>query len=81
VFLFFLTRAIQVVNTQMAACVSGLIWMLLDWWHDKRPSLVETLNGIVAGLAGITPASGFIEPYWCLLVSTILGKFSPDLPI
>ena len=37
---------------------------------------METLNGIVAGLAGITPASGFIAPYWTLLTATILGVSS-----
>eukprot|EP01126_Amoeba_proteus_P016334 TRINITY_DN1754_c0_g1_i12.p1 TRINITY_DN1754_c0_g1~~TRINITY_DN1754_c0_g1_i12.p1 ORF type:complete len:247 (-),score=53.05 TRINITY_DN1754_c0_g1_i12:220-960(-) len=47
--------------------------MCLDWKHEGKTSLVETLNGVVAGLAGITPASGFIDHSWALLVSIIIG--------
>jgi ammonia channel protein AmtB len=37
------------------------------------------LNGTVAGLAGITPASGFINPEWAMLVGLILGNFFSHL--
>uniref|UniRef100_A0A6B2L4J5 Ammonium transporter n=1 Tax=Arcella intermedia TaxID=1963864 RepID=A0A6B2L4J5_9EUKA len=68
--------AIALANTQLAACISGLSWMLLDWYHSGKPTLVETLNGTVAGLAGITPASGFVNPEWALLIGLILGLSS-----
>jgi len=34
------------------------------------------MNGTVAGLAGITPASGFVNPEWAMLIGLILGVAS-----
>lgn len=65
--------SITVANTQLAACVSGFTWLILDGIHTKKTSLVQLFNGIVAGLAGITPAAGFVTPQWALLISVILG--------
>lgn len=64
--------ATAVVNTQIAASVCGLIWLILSW-AKGHPSLVEAMNGAVGGLAGITPASGFITPPVAFAVSIILG--------
>jgi ammonia channel protein AmtB len=49
-----------VVSTQIGACCSGFVWLMLTWWLEK-PSAVAVMNGAVAGLAGITPASGYIN--------------------
>jgi hypothetical protein len=48
-----------VVATHVAACCSGAVWTVLSWRYHK-PSAVAVMNGAVAGLAGITPASGYI---------------------
>ena len=48
-----------VVATHIAACCSGAVWIVLAWLYHK-PSAVAVMNGAVAGLAGITPASGYI---------------------
>jgi Amt family ammonium transporter len=69
------TTAIAVINTHIAACVSGSIW-LFGAWIKHTPSLVETVNGAVAGLAGITPASGFIGVDAALIISVVLGLAS-----
>lgn len=53
-----------VVSTQIGACCSGFVWLLLTWWFEK-PSAVAVMNGAVAGLAGITPASGYIDSPVC----------------
>lgn len=66
----------QVANTQLAASVSGFTWLILDGIHTKKTSLLQLFNGIVAGLAGITPAAGFVTPQWALLMSVILGVAS-----
>jgi Amt family ammonium transporter len=42
---------------QIAACSSGIVWLFISWAKNK-PSTVALLNGVIAGLAGITPASG-----------------------
>jgi len=64
-----------VVSTQRAAVISGIVWLSISWFRGK-PSAVATLNGIIAGLAGITPASGYIDPQTAVAVGAILGLSS-----
>jgi Amt family ammonium transporter len=46
--------------THIAAATSSLVWMGIEWFRFGRPSLVGIVTGMVAGLATVTPASGFI---------------------
>jgi len=46
--------------THIAAATAALVWMLIEWIRFGRPSLVGIVTGMVAGLATVTPASGFI---------------------
>ena len=38
----------------------SLVWMVIEWRKFGRPSVVGMVTGMVAGLATVTPASGFI---------------------
>lgn len=49
------------VATHISAATAALTWMLISWAH-RRPSLLGTATGAVAGLVAITPAAGFVEP-------------------
>lgn len=46
--------------THIAAATAALVWMVIEWVRFGRPSLVGIVTGMVAGLATVTPASGFI---------------------
>ena len=46
--------------THIAATTASLVWMFIEWFRFGRPSLVGIVTGMVAGLATVTPASGFI---------------------
>ena len=46
--------------THIAAATAALVWMIIEWLRFGRPSLVGIVTGMVAGLATVTPASGFI---------------------
>jgi Amt family ammonium transporter len=46
--------------THIAAATAALVWMFIEWLRFGRPSLVGIVTGMVAGLATVTPASGFI---------------------
>ena len=48
---------------------------MLSWLRDK-PSSVAVMNGVIAGLAGVTPASGFINSQWTILLGFLLGFLS-----
>jgi ammonium transporter, Amt family len=55
------------VNTQIGACAGMIAWMTIEWTHRRKPSGVGLASGAVAGLAAITPASGYV-PTWTSLV-------------
>lgn len=46
--------------TRIAAATASLVCMLVEWLRFGRPSLVGIVTGMVAGLATVTPASGYI---------------------
>src|SRR6202522_2401591 len=55
------------VNTQIGACAGMLAWMTIEWVQRRKPSGIGIASGAVAGLAAITPASGYV-PTWASLV-------------
>jgi Amt family ammonium transporter len=55
------------VNTQIGACAGMLAWMTIEWIQRRKPSGIGIASGAVAGLAAITPASGYV-PTWASLV-------------
>jgi len=52
--------AMALLVTHISASVASLVWMVIEWRKFGRPSLVGIVTGMVAGLATVTPASGFI---------------------
>ena len=46
---------------------------MIEWWHAKKPSMLGTASGIVAGLVAITPAAGFVTPMGALILGLIAG--------
>ena len=60
------------VSTQIGAVSSGFVWLVLSMWRGK-PACSALMNGVLAGLAGITPASGYINSEASLLLGAILG--------
>src|SRR5438552_8632100 len=45
------------VNTDIAASVAMIAWLVVSWLRDGKPSMTGALTGSVAGLATITPAA------------------------
>ncbi len=54
--------AMAITVTHLSACAAGMTWAGLEWIKFGRPSLMGAVTGVVAGLATVTPASGFIGP-------------------
>ncbi len=55
--------------THLSAATAGIVWAGIEWIRFKRPSMIGLVTGVVAGLATVTPASGFVGP----LGGVILG--------
>lgn len=65
-----------VIVTHMASSVSALIWVGLSWKRTGKPSVVAAINGAIAGLAGITPASGFVSVEHSFVIGIAIGLAS-----
>ena len=48
--------------THLSAATASLVWVFIEWKKFGKPSLVGIVTGTIAGLATITPASGFVGP-------------------
>ena len=61
------------LTTNMAAAAGGLTALLVSWWKYGKPSLSLTLNGILAGLVGITAGCDLVSPAGALCIGIIAG--------
>ncbi len=59
--------------THISAATATLVWMGIEWKKYGRPSLVGAVTGTIAGLATITPASGYVGPLAALIIGTAAG--------
>ncbi|EFX04503.1 ammonium transporter [Grosmannia clavigera kw1407] len=58
--------------TNLAACVGGITWCVLDYRLERKWSTVGFCSGVVAGLVAITPGSGYV-PVWAAVPYGVLG--------
>ncbi len=61
------------VATHFATAAAVLGWMIGEWIHNGKPSVLGAISGAVAGLVAITPASGFVKPFPALLIGFLAG--------
>ena len=62
-----------ILVTHISASVASLVWIAIEWMKFGKPSLVGVVTGAIAGLASITPASGFVGPLGAVLIGLISG--------
>ena len=59
--------------THISAATAALTWMFIEWMSHGKPTLVGVATGTIAGLATITPASGFVGPIGALIIGVLAG--------
>ncbi len=59
--------------THMSAATASLVWMVIEWKRFGKPSLVGIVTGTIAGLATITPASGYVGPMAAVILGLVGG--------
>jgi Amt family ammonium transporter len=65
--------AMAFTNTQVAAAAAATAWMLVEWWHVGKPTILGFASGMVAGLVVITPCAGHVSPASGILIGTMGG--------
>jgi Amt family ammonium transporter len=63
------------VATHFGAAAAAAGWLIAEWLHNGKPSILGGISGCVAGLVAITPASGFVQPMPALIIGFIAGLF------
>jgi len=61
------------LTSQIGASTSTLVWLFLSWKRSGKPSIAAVINGAIAGLAGVTPAAGYISGESAFILGIILG--------
>ncbi len=65
--------AMALTVTHISAATASLSWALWEKIKFGKASLVGIVTGTIAGLASITPASGFVGPVEALIIGAIAG--------
>ena len=60
--------------THISAATATITWMFIDWIKNGKPGLVGMITGMIAGLATITPASGFVGPMGAIILGILAGS-------
>jgi Amt family ammonium transporter len=59
--------------TNTAAAFGAITWMIIEWIRIKKPSVIGGTSGLVAGLATITPAAGFVDIPGAIMIGILAG--------
>ena len=65
--------AMALTVTHISAAAASLTWALWERIKYGKASLVGMVTGTIAGLASITPASGFVGPVEALIIGSVAG--------
>lgn len=63
----------EFLTTNLTACTGGFLALIVSWIKYGKPSLSLTLNGILAGLVGVTAGCDLVSPMGAALIGAICG--------
>ena len=64
------------LNTHLAGCAGAFVWTALAYVRDKHWHLSEIIGGAFAGLAAVTPGSGYVSPGSAMIIGLAGGVAS-----
>ena len=67
------SAAMAITVTQISAATAALTWMSIEWVKNGSPSMLGLATGAIAGLAAVTPASGYVGPIGGLSIGLASG--------
>jgi Amt family ammonium transporter len=65
--------ALAFTNTQIAATAAATVWMIVEWLHGGKPTILGFASGMVAGLVVITPCAGHVLPWHSIVIGGLGG--------
>ena len=64
--------AMAITATQISAAAAATTWMAIEWFR-RKPSVLGMATGAIAGLAAVTPASGYVGPFGGFAIGVASG--------
>jgi ammonium transporter, Amt family len=61
------------INTNTATAVAAISWMVVEWMHSTKPTVLGLASGAVGGLVAITPAAGFVNVTGAIVIGIAAG--------
>jgi Amt family ammonium transporter len=65
--------AMALLVTHISASTATITWMAIEWIRFGKPSVLGAATGSIAGLAAVTPASGFVGPFGGFTIGIAAG--------
>jgi Amt family ammonium transporter len=63
-----------IVVTHVTAVMAAMTWMVVEWHHRGKPTVLGIATGAVAGMASSTAGAGFVSPAAAMLVGAVAGS-------
>ena len=60
-----------VLNTNLCTAVAMMVWIAWDYIFRDKPSMIGSVNGMITGLVGITPAAGFVNGWGAIIIGVV----------
>jgi Amt family ammonium transporter len=61
------------INTNTATAMAAIAWMIVEWMHSGKPTVLGLASGAVGGLVAITPAAGFVNVGGAICIGIAAG--------
>ena len=71
--------AMALVVTHISAATASITWALYERFKHGKASMIGMVTGTIAGLASITPASGFVGPVGALFIGAVAGVLCQEM--
>jgi len=64
------------LTTNTSAAAGAISWIVLEWIFNKKPTVLGSIGGAIAGLVAITQGAGYVTPLSSIIIGFIGGTFS-----
>ncbi|KAG6555077.1 hypothetical protein Mapa_003112 [Marchantia paleacea] len=66
--------SMAVLNTNICAATSLLVWTSIDVLVFKKPSVIGAVQGMITGLVAITPSAGLVQGWAAVVIGVLAGS-------
>jgi Amt family ammonium transporter len=65
-----------IAATHLAAATAALTWMVVEWNHRGKPTVLGIASGAIAGMASVTAGAGYVGSFSAVLIGAVAGALA-----